>query len=646
MKIRLPLVAQPVLPRFVRPGDHFNAAVIGRLVEGAGGAGSAMVSLRGVTMSGPPKATFTWNAGHPARVGFPVSVPMDAAGSVRLRFALRRDADGAGDAVQLDLPVQPDRPVLHERLTGTLLPGAAQTIAPLAEQARAGTYQRRVIVAADPLLVRIVGGLQFLVQYPFGCTEQRLALAGSELELKAYAPILNAAGVQDRLSQDVASTLAEIAANTDADGLVAYWPHTSGSVLLTAWSYAFLVQADHAGLPVDKAMRGRLQKVLEQALRSDYPHLFSRAAVLERANALWALAEGGDLQPAYAAELARRAVELSTGGLAQVMSAMTHLPTDSALLPALGDELWRRVQTRLQDGDTVYAGLADEDHEPLILPSEARSLSNVTEAAARVTPQEPRLPMLRQGLLRIADGDGWGSTNATAAALRALAASWQRPGNAIAVQFAVPGAAVQERAISAATPLVDASTNQIGPIGITVGSGAGSLALLTDTDYVPAPPGSDAKAAPHGFVLARSLFRVPADGPMQRLSAEPDGSLHVHVGDVVEEVDELVNPEARTNVAMRLPSPAGMEPLNPNLATAPTNAAPSAAPTLAPDYAAYDDDQVLVVYQTLPQGTYTFRTRMRATVDGSFTQPPAQVETMYQRGVTGSSDGARVVVGR
>ena len=245
--------------------------------------------------------------------------------------------------------------------------------------------------------------------------------------------------------------------------------------------------------------------------------------------------------------------------------------------------------------------------------------------------------MLRQGLLRIADGDGWGSTNATAAALRALAASWQRPGNAIAVQFAVPGAAVQERAISAATPLVDASTNQIGPVGITAGSGAGSLALLTDTDYVPAPPGSAAKAAPHGFVLARSLFRVPADGPMQRLAAEPDGSLHVHVGDVVEEVDELVNPEARTNVAMRLPSPAGMEPLNPNLATAPANAAPSAAPTLAPDYAAYDDDQVLVVYQTLPQGTYTFRTRMGATVDGSFTQPPAQVETRYHRGWRGTS---------
>jgi uncharacterized protein YfaS (alpha-2-macroglobulin family) len=89
-----------------------------------------------------------------------------------------------------------------------------------------------------------------------------------------------------------------------------------------------------------------------------------------------------------------------------------------------------------------------------------------------------------------------------------------------------------------------------------------------------------------------------------------------------------------------------MEPLNPNLATAPANAAPSAAPSQVPDYASYGDDEVLAVYQTLPAGTLTFRTRMRATVAGSFTEPPAQVETMYKMGVSGGSDGARVVIGQ
>ncbi len=48
----------------------------------------------------------------------------------------------------------------------------------------------------------------------------------------------------------------------------------------------------------------------------------------------------------------------------------------------------------------------------------------------------------------------------------------------------------------------------------------------------------------------------------------------------------------------------------------------------------------------LPPGTYTLRTRLRATIPGSFTEPPATAEMLYQLGVTGSSAGARVVVAR
>ncbi len=648
MRIRLPLIAQPVLPRFVRPGDAFTATVIGRLVEGAGGPGTAIAWFRGLQAIGPARQPFAWDAGHPARLGFGVSVPRDAAGETVLRFTLKRDGDGAGDAAELSLPVRPDRPVLHERATSLLAAHATRTIPALTDTARPGTYQRSVTVAADPLLVRIVAGLHYLLEYPFGCTEQRIALAGSELALRPYLPILNAVGAGDRVGTDVASTLAEIAANTDADGLVAYWPHTTGSVLLTAWALDFAVQAEQAGLPVDHAMRGRLQHVLEQALRSDYPHLFAREAVRERAASLWALAEAGDLQPAYASELARRAVVLASELLAEVIVALDKLPTaDHAVLPGLQEEMWQRVQTRLRDGQVVYGGLTDEPADPLILPSEARGLADVTRAVAIVSPHEKRLGLLRDGLLRIADSDGWGSTNATASALRALAASWQRPGADIPVSFTLPGQpAPHSGTISASTPLQQAATRAPGPITVSTAGGDSALSVLTDTTYVPTGLGSEAQAAAHGFVAGRRLFLVPATGPMRLLEPGTDGAIHVARGDVVEEADEMVNPEARTNVALRLPLPAGMEPLNPNLATSPADAAPSAAPSEMPDYAAYGDDEVLAVYQTLSAGTLTFRTRMRATVAGSFTQPPARIETMYQEGVYGSSDGLRVVVGQ
>jgi len=51
IQIRQPVLAQPVLPRFVRPGDRFDAGLIGRVIEGAGGDGKAGVKLDGLRLA-------------------------------------------------------------------------------------------------------------------------------------------------------------------------------------------------------------------------------------------------------------------------------------------------------------------------------------------------------------------------------------------------------------------------------------------------------------------------------------------------------------------------------------------------------------------------------------------------------------------
>ena len=45
LRVRQPVIAQPVLPRFLRPGDAFDATVLGRIVEGPGGAGTATIAV-------------------------------------------------------------------------------------------------------------------------------------------------------------------------------------------------------------------------------------------------------------------------------------------------------------------------------------------------------------------------------------------------------------------------------------------------------------------------------------------------------------------------------------------------------------------------------------------------------------------------
>ncbi len=647
MRIRQPVIAQPALPRFVRPGDHFDAGLIARVVEGGGGAARAAISLDGLQTASAREQAFTWNETRPARLDFDVSVPQPAPGqdSAHVRYLVQRDSDRASDALQIELPIRPDRPLVHARTTLSLAPGVTQEL-PAAVAARPGSYQRRVTLAADPVVTDLVGGLNALLLYPYGCTEQRIALAGSELALASYAPLLEAAGLHDRLATDVAATIMAIRQNTDENGLVSFWPHTKGSVWLTGAAYGFMADAKRVGQPVDAAMMTRLAKVLQQALRSDYAHFIDGEALRERMAALTALASGGELPADYVAELSRLAAAMPTEALAQAVAAVAALPNhDPQMLGGMMDTLWGRVRVLGRDGHPVYAGLADAGGSAFVLPSETRSLADVVRAVATVTPGEPRLTMLRSGLIGMGGADGWGSTNATAAALRALAASWAPPARDNAVVVTLPDHVGAPGVLNAANPVDAVRTLVQGPVQVA-NRGNQVIAALVDDDYVPTEPGATAPPGQHGFVLTRSLYRVNGDGPLQKLQADAEGNVNLSVGDVIEEVEELINPEDRTHVAISLPLPAGFEPLNPDIATAPASAAPSAAPTLPPSFAAYNDDQVLMVYMNLPKGSYTLRTRARAQVAGVFTQPPALVETMYRPGLSGSSAGARVAITR
>ena len=168
-----------------------------------------------------------------------------------------------------------------------------------------------------------------------------------------------------------------------------------------------------------------------------------------------------------------------------------------------------------------------------------------------------------------------------------------------------------------------------------------------ETSFEPSEPGAKAPARSEGFALTTTLWRVnPGDAPPSKLEPSDSGVIELKQGDVIEETAELVNPQDRTHVAISLPLPAGFEPLNPNIATAPREARPSTAPTLAPSWTSYGDDLVFYAYDTLPKGNYRFAFRAKAQTVGAFTQPSGVVETMYKKGVSGASAGQRIEIAK
>jgi uncharacterized protein YfaS (alpha-2-macroglobulin family) len=531
-----------------------------------------------------------------------------------------------------------------------LKPGQGAEVPEVAEPARAGSLRRSLIASDQPGLVKMAAGLSFLMSYPHGCTEQRISRARAYLAMKEFNQRLKKDGQDKELKRVVNEVLTWLPGVVDSNGLVSYWPGSPGYVSLTAWVTEFLVEARNAGFGVDPAMLDRLTNTLRQALRSDYQRFITGEAYTERVMALRALAAAGKLDGAYVAELARRSDTLNLESSAEVLRLLYVSGDQAAITKAgLAKKVNDGVVTRLHQGKEIYGGLQEtaSARNGLILPSETRTLAEVARAAAANPKADARLPILVDALVTLGQGDGWGSTQANASAMLALADVLKGKAGKGEAQKLVVGIGGQSQVleVGGANPVVQLGSNSPAKISLR-SEGKQPLIVRAETSYLPQALGSQAPAGASGFVVAREMLRQrggnqPAD--KFRLAA-PGTAVPLSVGDVVEEHVEVVSNADRNHVAVVVPLAAGLEPLNPKLATAPPEAAPTGQLTAVPSYVAYLDDQVAFYYDRLPKGTYHFYFRTRATVAGQFTQPQARAELMYDEAVHGESAGARVEV--
>jgi alpha-2-macroglobulin len=658
--VRLPVIVQPSLPRFVRPGDKFNAVAIGRIVEGKGGPGSAEISAQGVQLSAASRQTLNWIEGKPEKISFPVEVltpPAVEAGKaaaqeVTFRMAVERSSDQARDAFEVKLPIRADREKVVERFIKDLAPGKQLPIPALVEKARPGSVRRSILISDQAGLVRMAAGMEFLLEYPYGCTEQQISRARAYIAMKKFRALLHQATPDSEIERAVRDTQQWISGAIDRNGMVSYWPGSDGSVSLTAWVVQFLIEAKNAGLAVDAKLLNKLLQTLDQSLRSDFGRFIDGESFSERAWALAALAQAGQFNSSYAAELARRAQYLNLESLAQVMQAFAaSKPSPSAqMIDQLTRELWNGMVIRLYQGREIYGGLQSGrvSSSHLIHASETKTVAEMTRAIIKLQPKNPRLPVLVNALVTLGRDDGWGTTNANAAAMLALSDLLNPP-------FA--GSIPRTIKVQLGAKTLDLKTGPQSPVGYWTGSepDGGTLQLdgsptqspvvvRYESSYMPQADGSQTVARSNGFVITRELLRLgKPEEPPARLAISTPGTTQIFsVGQIIEEHVQVVNPRNRNYVAIMIPLAAGMEPLNPNLATAPPEARPAGKLTQTPSYAAFMDDHVAFYYDSLPAGTFDFYFRTRASTTGSFIQPSAKAEMMYDSAVWGSTPGARI----
>jgi hypothetical protein len=656
--VRLPVIVQPALPRFVRAGDRVSAGGLARVVEGDGGAGRAELAVKGAKVEGKTALPIELVQNRPLALRFPLVIDSPLFDrdprkhpKLTLTLGVERKKDGAKDAFSVELPMRADRAIERRRIMQNATPGEIVKIDELEEPFRAGTLERTILISDEPALVRMAAGLDFLLEYPHGGTEARISRARGFLAMEKFRKSVALQTDPKATERAVGDALEWIGQVVDGNGLCAYWPGNPGYVSLTAWTVSFLVEAKAAGHRVDGKLLERLLASLGQALRSDYRYFIHGEQWAERVYALEALARAEQFAPAYAAELARKSEYLNLESTANVVEAF--LVANQRNEPALAmmtRRLWNGVTFRLHQGREIYGGLQDLHgaRSSLILPSETRTLAELLRALDMIDPTQDKLRLLTDALVTLGRDDGWGTTNANTAALLALAERLD-PGKATDPHRIEVKAGKQRKMLELGpgTPTVFWKTDSAEPMEIAVsGGGKKPVIVRVETSWVPAKPGSTVEAESRGFVVTRESLRVKENAPPERIRIEESKTIELAIGDVIEEHVQVVNPKDRSYVAITVPLAAGMEPLNASLTTSPPEAQPSGRNTRAPTYLAFLDDRVTYYFDALPKGTYDFYFRTRAATEGTFTQPAAMAEMMYDGTVAGRSPGARIVVTR
>jgi uncharacterized protein YfaS (alpha-2-macroglobulin family) len=658
LALRLPVVVQESLPRFVRPGDSVVAGGVARVVEGPGGKGQAELKLEGglVLEGGETEARrdVVLDAKAPTKLAFPLKAPLSLAkavgSSVGVTLGAGRLSDGAKDAFALRLPIRGDSVARRLETVRIPKPGESYAFDRPSEGARSGTTLQTLYLVAQGELVQVLRALRFQAAYSYGCTEQRIAKVHASLALSS---VLGAAGLPDelRVSDSYLGALFNYLATAIApSGLYSFYPGSEGSVYLTAYVVDFLLLAKSAAASVPQALLDRPIAALKEALRSDYAHFTQGYGILERTMALCALDAAGAYDPAYGQQLLALAQDADAYTQARIWLALNGKKGAGAgALNRLRDGLYKQVAFQKQSGSLVVVGLQEKRSwfgNPFLY-SDYRTMAALYSVYAKDKPKAPETQALLDYILAGAGESGWGDTYTNTVVLSSLAEALRNGPRKAAVAELWDGQAW--RALDGGgKAIAKLSFYSDAPLKARMKSfdPKAPPTLVFVTDYVPAVPGSKLAGVNSGFVVTRELLDYGDGKTLSTRSPVKAGSaIGFGLGDVVEDHVRVLNPTDRSFTAVRVPLPAGFEPLNPALATAPAEASPAGAITRAPAYADYGDDQVTFYYDSLPAGSYDFYFRARANFEGSFTLPAASAQELYDLKVQGTSDGAPVEIG-
>ncbi len=260
--VNQPLMLEAGTPFFMSLGDRLQLPLT--ITNNSDQAGSWSVALEG---EGEPQAA-QLAAGESKTLYFDIEAREE--GECTLTWSATNES--SGDAVEVSFPVLYPAPLLKEHHHLVLEAGESlETAALLAPELAGSTRGSLTLEYATSPLLHLSGTFDYLLSYPYGCTEQRSSALLPWLyhaQLAPYCPQLgqtDAAEAQDVVARGIAALLAR----QQKDGGLSYWSSSPGeqhpsSRWATAFAGLVLTLAQEQGHDVPAEALERLRHYLDQ----------------------------------------------------------------------------------------------------------------------------------------------------------------------------------------------------------------------------------------------------------------------------------------------------------------------------------------------------------------------------------------------
>lgn len=652
---RMPLMVRPSAPRFLNFGDAFELPVVIQNQTDAPMQVNVAVRASNIELTAGNGRRVTVPANDRVEIRFPAKTV--SAGTARFQVA---GASGQwADAAEFNLPVW--------------TPATTEAFATYGEVDQGSIVQP---VKAPPNVYPQFGGLEittsstelqaltdavlYLTAYPFECSEQISSRVVSIAALKDVLGAFKAEGLPkpEEMVDAVKRDLKRLQSMQNSDGGFPFWQRGRESwPYLTVHVAHALQRAKEKDFDVPSEMLNNAHQYLkniERYIPSWYSEDCRRAII---AYALYVRNRMGDRDTARARKLIAQAGGVDKLPLEAVGWLLSVLTGDAASANEVA-----AIRRHLNNRVTETAGAANfvtsyTDGAYVLLHSARRCDGIILEALIADQPKSDLIPKIVRGLLAHRKAGHWANTQENAFVLLALdryfhvyenvtpdfvARVWL--GDVYAGEHEFRGRTTERSQIDVPMRYL---AERPGPQNLILQKeGPGRLYYRLGMRYAP----NDLKLEPadYGFTVQRMYEAIDDPADVRR---DADGVWHIKAGARVRVKLTMVAESRRYHVALVDPMPAGLESLNPALATTGTVPADPNAKrgpwwwqSTWYEHQNLRDERAEAFTSLLWEGVYTYSYVCRATTPGLFVVPPAKAEEMYSPETFGRSGTDRVAV--